>query len=52
MAKVKKMCEWDKGDIGKHFDKFREMVDKPAYACTRCGRVAHVKKTVCKPKAL
>jgi hypothetical protein len=52
MAKVKKMCKWGKGGIEKDFDKFTDMVRKPAYACGKCGRVARVKKAVCKPVAL
>jgi len=52
MAKIKKMCKWGKVDVEKRFDEFTKMVERPKYACTKCGRVARAKKTVCKPKAL
>jgi hypothetical protein len=52
MAKTRKMCKWSRRDLEADFDAFRDMVKKPAYACMRCGRVARVKKALCKPEAL
>jgi len=49
MAKAKKMCKWSKSDIKKHFDKFKETVSEPKYACANCARVAGKKKSLCKP---
>lgn len=49
---VKRMCKWDKTRIEKSFEEFCEMVRVPTHACTKCGRVANRKKSLCKPKEL
>lgn len=49
---AKTMCGWDKDRIEAKWSKFVKIVDKPKYACARCGRVADRKDRLCKPKVL
>ena len=46
------LCGWKKEKLDKDFDKLIDVVSKPEFACTRCGRAAKAKKWLCKPAAL
>jgi hypothetical protein len=50
--KAKELCKWKKEDISTKLDKFSDIVRKPRFVCTKCGRVADKKKWLHKPVAL
>ena len=39
---------WKKRDLGE----IARLSVKPRYICTKCGRVAHCKKHLCKPEKI
>lgn len=47
-----KVCKWKSKKIEKKFDEYCDLVRKPQYVCTKCGRVSHDKKNICKPKEI
>jgi hypothetical protein len=50
MGKKKKtMCEWDKSEIEEHLTDLIKIARKARYICSKCGRVAVSKKSLCKP---
>ena len=53
MAEIDKpICEWSKRQLRESFERLREILRNPQYACTKCGRAACDKKWLCKPKSL
>jgi len=48
----KEICEWSQAELEEHFGQLRKIVSKPAFACSKCGRVAKRKKWLCKAKKL
>lgn len=49
---MKKLCDFKPKEIEKKFDEFCELVARPKYVCTHCGRAASSEKRLCDPKAL
>ncbi|MEM6329619.1 MAG: hypothetical protein AAF790_05155 [Planctomycetota bacterium] len=45
----KKICDWSKRDLRESFDQLRIIVERPKFACIKCGRAASAKKWLCKP---
>ncbi|QDT68055.1 hypothetical protein MalM25_09670 [Planctomycetes bacterium MalM25] len=52
MSKEKAICDWSKKDLRERWEELRELVARPCYACTKCGRAAAKKGVLCKPKPL
>ena len=50
--KAKELCKWKQDDIKKNFDDFNDIVRKPKFVCTKCGRVAAKKKWLHKTAVL
>jgi len=48
--KPKKLCKWKKKDIEKRFGELVNLVSEPEYVCRKCGRAAHDKDCLCRPK--
>jgi hypothetical protein len=48
----KPLCKWKKADIEAQFDELVALVRKPKYICSKCGRAAKSKKSLCKPESL
>ena len=48
----KTICDWSRRELRDHFDQLQKIVERPKYACTKCGRAASAKKWLCKPKRL
>lgn len=46
----KTICEWSRKDLEKRSDELRELTRDAGYFCAKCGRVANVKKALCKAK--
>ena len=47
--KMKELCKWEQADLLKQYEAFCDIVRKPKYACSKCGRVADKKKWLHKP---
>ncbi|NKQ35193.1 MAG: hypothetical protein HF973_06190 [Chloroflexi bacterium] len=45
LCKMKKLC-------GKDFGCYAQMVNRPRVICTKCGRAANSKKSVCSPRKI
>ena len=48
----KKLCDWDKKEVEKKFDKLREKVLFPRFLCRKCARVSRDEDDLCKPLPL
>ena len=51
MAK-KKLCAWDRDEIGVEAEKLSRIVGKPRYYCRRCARAASREAYLCRPEPL
>lgn len=48
---AKTLCDWKRDDIIRQSEKLARIVSEPRYFCSKCARVAHEKKHLCKAKA-
>jgi len=49
----RKLCKLaGKKFLKKHMDEYLALVRDPKYVCTKCGRLSHYKKNLCKPEKL
>ena len=52
-ADDKKLCKLVKDDaLDDHLSAYIDLVDKPRFVCSKCGRVAREKKNLCKPEKM
>lgn len=50
--RTKAICKWSKKDLEKHSDTLAQLVDRPAFWCKTCGRVANQSDNLCKAATL
>ncbi|MHC4994308.1 MAG: hypothetical protein ACYTGQ_04555 [Planctomycetota bacterium] len=48
----KAICKWTSKQIEQHLDQLVNIVREPRYFCPKCGRVARMKKHLCKSHKL
>jgi hypothetical protein len=48
---AKSLCDMEKL-LKKDFDAYTVLVNQPRFVCTKCGRAANKKKSLCEPKKI
>lgn len=46
----KTICDWSKKELEEQPDKLFAITRDPKFYCRKCGRVANIKKALCKAK--
>ena len=46
------LCDLSKSQIRDRLDEIAALVDRPAFICRKCARVANTKDILCKPKRI
>jgi hypothetical protein len=49
---AKRLCDWTKKEIKKHFEEVCEVVSEPRYVCRECARSASQPQYLCEPKKM